>query len=150
MKMTEVLGIDIKEAVAAILVGKPVVSNTQTSEGEDYYLAKLKSPVIVHCSYDPAIEPFETDEVYVRASALAEEGWESTNPKKPQEGFWRKGWVVDFSKGQKIPIYQSETIKKWTRANRKQRSIQNTSEINAGIIEKMKAREEARKANGGK
>lgn len=115
------------------------------SDEKPYYLAKLKNPIRVGCSVDPNIERFETDEVYVREEAVNSEGWSFVTEGKPEDGFFREGWVVDFSKGQEIPIYQETTIKKWTKENRGTRGLERTTKINASILAKFKSKQEAGK-----
>jgi len=146
--LAELLGLDIAK-VLAILVGAGEPTNFTSSTGEPYFLFKLKSPIMVGCSMDPEIQRFETDEVYVRQGAL-------TDPElvkimkvavegKPLEGFWFDKWVVDFSLGQKIPIYQETTIRQWTKDNRSVRKVQRTTDVNAGIRAKIKAKAEETK-----
>lgn len=133
------LGITIA-TVDVILVGNPEVTTFMTSEDEPYYAVKLKAPVTVRCSVDPLVEAFETDEVFVRESALNAEGWEFVDAKNPEEGYFMKNWVVDFSKGQQLAVYQSESIKKWAKGNRGIRTTENREKINTGIRAQMEAR----------
>lgn len=137
MKLTEVF--KIEKGTNIILVGKPEVTNFETSEGEPYYVAKLKTPVMVHCSADKGIEPFETDEVYLRESAIEQE-WTFVNPEKPDEGYFIPGWKVDFSKGQELVLYQETTIAKWAKENRTNRGDERRTGINARIAERLKNR----------
>ena len=138
MKLTEVFG--IAKSANIILVGKPEVTNFETSDGEPYYVAKLKSPVMVRCSVDKGIEAFETDEVYIRESALNAEGWTFVDPNKHEEGFYMPDWKVDFSKGQELVLYQETTIAKWTKGERANRGDERRTGINARIAERIKNR----------
>lgn len=137
MNLANLLGINIENA-NIILVGTPEITNFTDSDDKPYFLAKLLNPVTVRCSVDPMIEPFETDEVYVRQSDISAEGWELVDEKDPSKGFFQKGWVVDFSKGQKFAVYQSETIKKWARGNRSVRRDAERSALNETIRNMMK------------
>lgn len=123
-----------------ILVGVPEITNILDSDGKPYYAAKLKDAVIVRCSVDPEIVPFEAEEVYLREDALNLEGWKLIDPAKPEEGFFMEGWVVDFSKGQQIPLYQAESIRKWAKESRGDRRAQQRDEINNKIRERIAAR----------
>lgn len=137
MNLAKLLNINIVGA-DIILVGTPEITNFTDSDDKPYFLAKLLNPVTVRCSVDPLIEPFETDEVYVRQSDISAEGWELVDEKDPSKGFFRKGWVVDFSKGQKFAVYQSETIKKWARGNRGLRRDEERSALNETIRKMIK------------
>lgn len=139
MKLADILGLDLGQT-KAILTGKPEATNIETSDGELYYIAKLKEPVTVRCSVDPNIDAFETDEVYIRESALTSEEWVAVDEKKPEDGFYMPNWVVDFSKGHEIPVYQAESIKKWARGQRDNNRDERRKSINDGIREKMKSR----------
>jgi len=139
MNLAKVLGLNL-EGVKIVLVGVPELTNLLDSDEQPYYAAQLKDPITVRCSVDPEILPYEASEVYVRKAALDAEGWELVDANKPEEGFFRPGWVVDFSKGQQIAIYQSESIKKWSRGNRGEQRIRNREVINSGIREKIAAK----------
>lgn len=134
MKLTEAF--KIEKGADIILVGKPEVTNFETRDGEPYYVAKLKTPVMVHCSVDKGIEPFEADEVYIRESAI-EQDWSFVNKDKPEEGYFMPGWKVDFSKGQELVLYQETTIAKWTKTDRANRGDERRSGINARIKERL-------------
>lgn len=121
-----------------ILVGKPELTNTVDSNNQPFFACKLKEPVTVRCSVDALIEPYETDEVFVRQSAVMEADWEFVNPEKPEEGFYMKDWVVDFSKSHKLPLYQETTIRQWANGNRDTRRLKDRQTINEGIRERMK------------
>jgi hypothetical protein len=140
MNLTALLGKQIATAIEITLIGEPEVTNIMTSDDEPYYLAKLLKPITVRCSVDPNIEAFETDEVYIRESAINEEGWTPRDEKDPSKGYFMPNWVVDFSKGQQLAVYQSETIKKWAKGNRSVRNAENTTKINEGIRAKIAAR----------
>lgn len=107
------------------------------SEEQPYYVVKLKTPISVRCSVDAEILPYETDEVYLRKSALESDSWTPVDPEHPEDGFYMPNWVVDFSKGQQIAIYQETSIKKWAQLNRGDRRIQNRDRINDSIREKI-------------
>jgi hypothetical protein len=141
MKLTEVLG--IKTGVKnVVLTGKPEITNFTTSDNEPYYVVRTKEPIKVFCSVDKDIEPFVTDEVYVRESSIGLDTWEFVNKEKPEEGFYMPGWVVDFSKGQELAILQDTTIASWSKAGRKERIASNRMSINERIKERQKARGE--------
>lgn len=136
MNLAKILNLNVEETVI-VLVGTPEVTNLVTSDDEPYYAIKLKTPLTVRCSIDPDVLPFEADEVYVRKSAITSDGWKFIDEKKPEEGFYMPNWVVDFSKGQQIPVYQETSIKKWSKNNRGDRRERNREEINARIREKI-------------
>jgi len=141
--LIKALGLNIG-STNMVLIGVPELSNKISRSGdkeEPYYVCQLKTPAIVRCSVDSGITPFETSEVYIRESALAEEGWEFVNPAKPEEGFFIKGWTLDFSPNQEIAVYQAESISAWRRGNRQAERISKT----AGINERLKARIAAQK-----
>lgn len=131
MKLTDAFKIDTAEEI--ILVGTPEITNILTSDEEPYYMCSLSKARKITCSVDPNITPFEDDIVHVRASALAEEGWEFVDPKKPALGFYRKGWKIDYSKNQQIAVYQATTISKWARDNRGERTETRRRSINDAI-----------------
>jgi len=135
MKLTEAF--KIETAANIVLVGKPEVTNFETSDGEPYYVAKLKEPVMVRCSVDKGIDAFETEEVYIRESAL-EGDWTFVDEKKPEEGYYMKDWKVDFSKGQELVLYQETTIAKWTKTDRANRADVRRTGINARLQERLK------------
>lgn len=141
MNLANLLKIELGQQ-EVILVGAPEITQIMDSDEQPYYVAKLKVPVTVRCSTDPAIDSFEADEVYIRESDLKKEGWVALDEKKPEDGFHQPGWVVDFSKGQGIAIYQSESIRKWSKGNRNVRRDSQRTELNA----KIKAMVEARKS----
>lgn len=111
-------------------------TNIQDSNGELYFAAKLKDPITVRCSSDNKIPSFQTSEVLVRASALNLDSWELVDPKDPKSGLHIKGWVVDFSKGQKHPIYQETTIREWAKTERKSKNEQFDAEIKKMLSDK--------------
>lgn len=141
MNLAQVLKIEIGSGAKVILVGIPEVTTTLDSNDKPYYVAKLATPIIVRCSMDPNILPFEADEIYVREEAINSDDWVFVDETKPELGFYKPNWIVDFSQSQEIPIYQSESIKKWASGNREARNLERKTNINAGI----KARIEARK-----
>lgn len=108
----------------------------QDREGELYYSAKLKDPVTVRCSTDNTIPSFQTSEIFVRASALELDSWELVDSNDPKSGLHIKGWVVDFSKGQQIPIYQETTIRQWAKGERKIKNEQLSVHIRKLLEEK--------------
>lgn len=120
--------------------------NIVDSNDQPYYIGKLATPYKVRCSVDKDIEPHEVDEVLVRAAVVDSDDypWVPINPEKPEEGAYIKDWVIDFSKGHRMAIYQEETIAKWARATRKERTSGTRSSINDGIRAKLDA---AKKAN---
>jgi hypothetical protein len=142
MKLTQILGMDANDN-RAILVGTPVITNFEDSEGKPYYEATLLKPIKVTCSTEPSLGSFETEVVYIREAALNEEGWKLVEEGKPEAGFYREGWVVDFSTGQELPLYQERTIKKWFRekskGDRADRNSKLTAKIKAGQIGKKTA-----------
>jgi hypothetical protein len=140
MKLTEALGIKTGSR-NVILVGKPQITAFMTSENEPYYVVRTKEKIMVYCSVDKDIEPFETDEVFVRESSIGLDSWEFVNKDKPEEGYFMPNWVVDFSKGQELAILQDTTIASWSKAGRKERIAANRVTIN----ERIKARQLARK-----
>lgn len=123
-----------------VLVGKPEVTNFTTSDGEPYYSCQLKDEVTVRCSVDPNIEPFPTKEIFLRESAINKEGWKFVDEKKPEEGFYMPDWIVDFSKGQELPVYQETTIKKWYQTNRSATRDSERKRINDSIREKIQGK----------
>ena len=68
MKLSEI-GFTLAKTTV-ILVGQPTVTSFMDSEDKPYYMVSLMNPVIVHCSTDPAIEPVETDVVFMRERDL--------------------------------------------------------------------------------
>lgn len=138
-KLTQVLGLQLGN-LDIILVGVPQITNIMDSDDKPYYVAKTKSPIMVRCSVDPDIEAQEVEELYLRESAVASEDWVFVDEKKPEEGYFMKDWVADFSKGQKIPIYQETSIKKWAQGNRSTKKLTDRDAINASIREKMEQR----------
>lgn len=141
MNLAQLLKIDIANATTVILVGNPEVTTIMSSEkNEPYYLCKLLKPITVRCSSDNKIEPYETDEVYIRESDISKDGWKFVDETKPELGFFMPEWVADFSKSQQIPIYQSETIREWSKGSREQKQIERRNSINAFIREKAAAR----------
>jgi len=131
------------EAKAPIVfIGKMIETDIETSEGELYWLGKLKDPVMVGCSVNKDIERHEVDELYVRASDKDSDLWVGVNGKDLSEGYFIPNWVADFSTGQEIEIYQSETIRRWAQGNRKERGLRRTADSNLSIRERIKARAE--------
>jgi hypothetical protein len=139
MILTKMLGLDLKE-VKVVLMGIPEETAHLDSDDQPYFKVGLKDPIKVLCSMDAAIEPEEVDEIYIRKSALDLDGWEFVNGKDATEGYFMPKWVVDFSKGQQIPIYQETTIKKWTKENRSVRADSRRDLINDGIRQRMAKR----------
>lgn len=144
MNLAQMLGIDLTK-IQVILIGSGELTNTMSATGEPYYLFKLKSPVMVGCSMDADIERFEADEVYLRQSALTDESLtiKLVTPDKPEDGFYFDKWVIDFSLGQRIPIYQETTIREWSKGNRGVRRVQRTIDANTSIRAKLEARKAA-------
>lgn len=132
MNLAKLLNLNIDE-VKVILVGAPVETNILDSEDQPYFVAKLKAPITVRCSSDPLVESFETDEIYLRKSAVLSEGWTEVEAGKPESGYYMPGWVADFSKTQLIPIYQETSIKKWAQSNRSTRRDSERERINESI-----------------
>ena len=139
MNLATLLGVKV-DATQVILVGVPEETIYMDSDDQPYYVAKLKNPVTVRCSIDPEILPHEADEVFIRKSAITQEGWVFVDEKKPAEGFFMPNWVVDFSKGQNLPLYQETSIKKWTKTTRGERRDTTREKINTGIREKLAAK----------
>lgn len=123
-----------------VILGEPIETNVLDSDGKPYYSCKLKNPIIARCSIDKEIEPVETDEVFIRSTAVDTVEATLVNPEKPEEGWFIKNWVVDFSKGQEIVLYQETTIAKWARENRGARKTTRNSDINQRIKAKMAER----------
>lgn len=138
MNLASILKLNLDERKVIIISAEE--TNIVDSDEQPYFLCKLKNPIKVFCSVEPDIEAFESDEVYVRKSAINSEGWSLVDEKKPEEGSYRDGWVVDFSVGQRIPIYQETTIKRWTKENRGVRRTTRNTNINTGILAKVKAK----------
>lgn len=136
---------NLNAGAPVVLVGDAIPSSYISAEkNEPYFAFKLKTPVLVRCSVNKDIEAFETDEVFVRESSINQDGWVMVDEKKPEEGFYRPDWVVDFSINQQIPIYQPETINNWRKGNRDERKRKNTDSANSKIREML-----AKKASGG-
>lgn len=131
MNIAKLLG--IPDDVTIILVGNFEPTNIADSNNQPYYSVKLKTPVTVRCSTDNQIIPFETDEVFVRKADVFADGWDTVNGKDEKDGFFMKNWVVDFSKGQQLAIYQSETIKSWAKDNRKDKRTKGREAINTAL-----------------
>lgn len=136
MNIATLLGLNTNET-QVILIGVPEITNILDSDEQPYYAAKLKNPITVRCSVDPEIIPYETEEVYIRKAALDSEDWIMVNEKDPADGYYMKNWVVDFSKGQQIAIYQSESIKKWARGNREGNREITRRKINDALRQKI-------------
>lgn len=139
MNLVEALKLDINE-VKVILMGNPEETNFMDSDDKPYYVAKLKAPVMVRCSVDPTVDAQEVDEVYIRKDAISMEGWEFVNGKDATEGYFMPKWTVDFSIGQKLPIYQETSIKKWLKSSRDEKSKSRSASINEGIRAKIAAK----------
>lgn len=136
MNIAKALNLNLEDN-KAILIGTPELTNFVTSEDEPYYAVKLKNTITVRCSIDKEILPQEIDEVFVRKSALESDDWKFVDENKHDEGFYMPNWVVDFSKGQQLALYQETTIAKWTKLSRGDRRSSNRDEINNRIREKM-------------
>lgn len=141
MDLFQALGME-DQASSIILVGKPTVTGKICStDNLPYYLAKLKNPVTVYCSMDDSVEPWETDEIYVRKSALVgptAAEWKFVNPDKKEEGFFVEGWVGDVSVNQEIPIYQETTIREYVKGNRDVKKEKKSTSLSSKIKAKMK------------
>lgn len=129
----------MKSGTNVVIVGQPVETTFMDSNGQPYYACQLKNPVLVRCSVDKEVTPYETSEVFMRSVDLDDEKFapKLVDETKPEEGWFVPTWVVDFSKGQEMALYQSETIAAWAKANRGARKIQRTSDINAKIAAKL-------------
>lgn len=136
MNLTSLLNLKIEDT-KVILVGIPEETNILDSKDQPYMVAKLKSPVNVRCSVDPEILAHETDEVYFRKSALESDGWVALDEKKPEEGFYMPGWVIDFSKSQMIALYQETSIKTYFKNARGNDRSEQRTKINNGLREKI-------------
>jgi hypothetical protein len=142
MNIAKLFKLDTNVSVKAILVGAPEETAFISAEkNEPYFRFSLKFPVPCRCSVDPDIMVYDTTEVYVRASDVVSDDWKAVDELNPENGFYRmngdKPWVVDFSKGQELPLYQSETIREWTRKNRTVRGKARTSGINDNLAAKI-------------
>jgi hypothetical protein len=140
MKLSDFAVVAAKAPI--VFMGELVMTDILSSEGEPYYVGKLKTPVMVGCSVDKDIERHEVDELYIRESDVQSDKWEMVNKKDTSEGYFIPKFVADFSKGQEIEIYQSETIRQWSRGSKKQRGLERTADANLGIREKMAKRAE--------
>jgi len=136
MNIAQMLKINL-DVVPVIILSVEKSAHTD-SDDQPYYAAKLKEPVLVMCSMDPELDTFNSDTVYVRERDLNSEGWKLVEEGKPESGFFREGWVVDFSQGQGIPIYQSETIKKWSKGQKSSRKDERRAKLNEKIRESFK------------
>ncbi len=139
MKLAAIIG---KEIVSSpiILIGDPVETGIMTGGTDDtpeepYFEVQLKSPVPVHCSVDPLVDSFETSSVYVRKSALESDEWEK---EAEGDGYFIKGWVVDYVKSHEIPVYQATTVKKYFQQTREDKS----NRKRAGMNERIQKRKE--------
>lgn len=136
MNLAAVLKLDL--AKQAILVGVPEKTVHVDRDDKPYYKVQLVEPVLVGCSMDTGIDTFETKEVYVREADINSEGWVFVDEADHTKGFYRDGWVVDFSQGQALPLYQETTIKKWSKEQRGDRRTSRRDELNkkiqAGVI----------------
>lgn len=139
MNLVEALKLNLKE-VKVILIGNPEETNFMDSDNKPYYSVKLKNPAICRCSVDAEIEAHEVDEIYIRQDALTADGWEFVNGKDATDGYFMPKWVLDFSIGQKLPIYQETSIKQWLKGSRENKRVTNRDDINGGIRAKMAAK----------
>lgn len=130
------LGI-IANTVIPAFIGKPELSPLTSSDGEEYFVWKLKEVVKVRCSVDSAIEPFEANELYLRKSLLDSDLWVEIEAGKPEEGLTIPGYKVDFSKSHEVAIFQETTIREWTRTTRGERNDSRRKSINDKIRERM-------------
>ena len=138
MKLSE-MGFAVPKTAIA-LVGQPEVTSFMDSDNKPYYRIGLVKPVMVHCSVDSLIDPIEADAVFMRERDL-DQDFTLVTEGKPEEGYYIPNWVVDFSKGQELCLYQETTIRKWVRDNRGDRDDKKRTSIN----EKFRAMR-----NGGK
>lgn len=130
----------IKETLV-LFVGNLLETNFVSSEGESYYLGKLLNPITVRCSVDKGIEPIEgVEELYIRERDALGEDWVFVDEKDPSKGFYLKGYKTDFSKGQEMCLYQSETIAEWAKGNRKSSRVERDKSINDRLKERAAAR----------
>lgn len=123
-----------------VLVGLPELTTKKSSTGEFYYRCQLLNPVIVSCSVEKKILAHEVDEVYIRESAVRQDGWEFVDEKDPSKGYYMPKWVVDFSKNQMIPLYQETTILEWRRGNNIVTGEERVASANDAIRADMEAR----------
>jgi len=137
MKLSE-LGVIIDAAAAIRFVGKAEISAITSKDGESYWIWKLKNPIIVGCSTNPAIERDEYSELYLRESALELDSWEGSE----KEGFFIKGWVADFSINHQVPLYQDTSIRKWINDGRTEKGKKQELGINSKILDRKKLRAE--------
>lgn len=128
-------------AINAILIGQPQETGFVSADGDPYLRFDLLDSVTCRCSVDPSIHSFETQEVYVRLRDVNSDDWKMIDENDADKGFYRlngeKHWVVDFSKGQELPIYQSETIREWARKDRRGRGAIEGARINESLIAKI-------------
>lgn len=138
--LAEVLNLSDKQT-QIIFVGIPEATNVVDRDNQPYYICKLQDEITVRCSSDPSVIAHPATELYVRAAALQRNDWVYLDEANPDKGFYIPGWVADFSKAQRIDIYQEKSIQQWARGERSAKIDQQIAEINA----QLKAR-----INGGK
>ena len=131
MNLAAVLKLDLTKQ--AILVGVPEKTVHMDREDKPYYKVQLVEPVVVGCSMDTALDTFETNVVYVRQDDLNSDGWTFVDENDHSKGFYRDGWLVDFSQGQALPLYQDMTIKAWSRGERTNRRTTRRDDLNKKI-----------------
>ena len=147
MKLSDLGLVTAKPPV--VFVSKLEPSGLLSSTGEMYYKGRLLTPVIVNCSTSKDIEPIETDELYVRESDVLSDLWEQV-----KDGVTIPKFVTDFSTGQEICLFQSETIRQWTQKNRAGKTKFRDETINKSfrerIADRIKAKESSEKTKKNK
>jgi hypothetical protein len=136
--LAEVLNM-VETAKQIIFVGVPEATNIIDRDNQPYYVCKLAEEITVRCSSDPMVIAHPATELYVRASALQRNDWVYLDETKPDAGFFIPGWVADFSKAQRIDIYQEKSIQQWARGERSAKIDQQIAEINAQLKAKINA-----------
>lgn len=137
MKLAEVF--NLRTESVRIISTAP--SGKTDSDGKPYYLAILKNPITVACSYNKEIEPFLTNEVLVREAAAQEDGWMGN----AEEGYFRINeetkteWVADYSTSQDAVLYQPETIAAWKKNSRMEEGKNRIKSLNQRIKDKSAA-----------
>lgn len=111
-----------------------------SAEGIPYYKGMLKDPIMVGCSIDKEIEQHEADFLYIREEDALGDKWVFVNGKDATDGFYIPDFVADFSKGHEADLYQSTTIRQWTRDTRTLRGKERTATINDGLHKRMQER----------
>lgn len=112
-------------------VGDAIETTKVSSDGTKYFVWPLAEEVKVYCSTESQLEPQIVKELFIRQTDLDADVWE-----KDEQGFYaladrEKGqeYLADFSVNQEICIYQPETIRAWSRDDRKARSAERRSSL---------------------